>query len=161
MSAAAGPVLRDIHVPLDAPWWPLAPAWWLLIAVLLVALAFASHRVWRAWRVARLRRVLLRAHDELAAAHAAPDDGAALVAGLSLLLRRASKRHAPQALRLRDEDWLAFLDGGDPARPFREGPGRLLLDGPYRARIDAHDAQALSALVRERLARFAASSRHA
>lgn len=161
MSAAAGPVLRDIHVPLDAPWWPLAPAWWVLIGLLAIGLGYAGFRMWRAWRVARLRRILLQAHDQVLEAHVANGDDAALVAALSLLLRRASKRHAPQALRLRDEDWLAFLDGGDPQQPFRGGAGRLLLDGPYRARVDAGEAQQLAQLVRERLARFAEASRHA
>src|SRR5690606_9396461 len=45
--------LADIRVPGDVSWWPLAPGWWVLLAVL-VALA-----TYGAWRMQK-RRVLQR-----------------------------------------------------------------------------------------------------
>ena len=32
----AGPELRDIHVPQVSMWWPLAPGWWVVLALLIV-----------------------------------------------------------------------------------------------------------------------------
>ena len=31
--------LRDLHLPEAIGWWPLAPGWWILIAIALVGLA--------------------------------------------------------------------------------------------------------------------------
>ena len=76
-----------------------------------------------------------------------------------MLLRRVAKKHAPAALLLRDDEWLRFLDAGDAARPFSEGPGRLLLDGPYRPRVDAAEADALAHVVQRRLDAFIAPAR--
>jgi HAMP domain-containing protein len=154
MSAAAGPVLRDIHLPAAPSWWPPAPGWWILAGLALLALAWLAWRLHRRARLARRTRVLERAWQELLARHPADRQPAQLVAGLSELLRRCARLHAPQALPLQGEAWLAFLDGDDARRPFREGPGRLLLDGPYRPQVAADEAQALAQLVAARLPRF-------
>jgi len=150
-----GPVLRDIHLPAEPSWWPPAPGWWVLAALACLALAFA-------WRRHASRKRLRRAREalqiELLKARSEHPDGAAQLAALSLLLRRAAKRYAPSALTLRDDDWLRFLDGDDAARPFSQGAGRLLLDGPYRPRIESADAEAVAALVRRRLDRFVTPS---
>lgn len=150
MNPQAGPQLRDIHLPLEPSWWPPAPGWWLLALLLVLALAWLLSRWLQGRRIARARRVLLRELD----AACRLDGGAAQVAAMSELLRRAARRHAPQAVSLRDEAWLAFLDGDDPSRAFRDGPGRVLLDGPYRHDVDPDAAAALAALVRQRLPRF-------
>ena len=67
----------------------------------------------------------------------------------------AARRLDPQAVLLQGEDWLRFLDGDDPARPFSEGAGRILLNAPYRRRVDAQDAAALRELVQRSLTRWA------
>ncbi len=157
---AAGPQLADIHLPPAPTWWPPAPGWWLL-AVLLIALLVVL--VW--WlrrRAQRLRlRWMLRTEFETALAlTAAPGDEARQVAALSTLLRRAALRFAPCAATLQGEAWLRFLDGDDPAKPFSEGAGRLLLDGPYRRDVDADKARALAAVVGPRLIAFV-GARHA
>lgn len=147
----AGPVLRDIHLPAEPSWWPPAPGWWLVAALVGVALAFA----WRAWAARKHRARLQRAlRDELEALRRDHPSPAAQVAAMSMLLRRAAKRYAPEALALRDAAWLAFLDAGDPQRPFSQGAGRLLIDGPYRRDVDATEADALARLVAARLDRF-------
>lgn len=155
---APGPVLRDIHLPSEPSWWPPAPGWWLLAALALLALAWTLRGLAGRRRLRRARRAL---HEEFERARAEHPDGAAQVAALSLLLRRIAKKHAPAALALRDRDWLCFLDAEDPERPFSAGPGRLLLDGPYRPHIGKHEADALAAAVRRRLDAFVAPPRAA
>lgn len=145
------PVLRDIHLPGQPSWWPPAPGWWLLAALAAIALVL----IWRAWAGRRHRARLQRAlHDELVALRSERPGAAAQVAAMSLLLRRAAKRYAPHALTLRDQAWLEFLDGDDGARPFSQGAGRLLLDGPYRRDLDPAEAEALAALIERRLVAF-------
>jgi hypothetical protein len=154
--STAGPVLRDIHLPPAPSWWPPAPGWWLLAALVAIAALWLLRRWRRRVALGRRREVLRREWQRAVTAHPPEREPAELVAALSLLLRRSARLHAPQALRLQGEPWLAFLDGDDAAQPFRRGPGRLLLDGPYRPLVAQDEARALAELVRERLERFVA-----
>jgi hypothetical protein len=155
-------VLRDIHQPPAPPWWPPAPGWWLLAALLLLVVVVA---LWWLRRRRRRRELIVKMFDDALAAAATP---AAEVAAMSELLRRAARRVDPAADRLQGEAWLAFLDRESgaigksrPARPatneFTEGPGRLLLDGGYRAEVDASEVAALRPLVRARFLQWMAA----
>lgn len=137
-------VLRDVQVPPAPPWWPPAPGWWILAALLLAALL-----VWFVYGRGRARRRAraLRWFDAELARATTPPQRLALA---SELLRRAARVRQPDADRLQGEDWLAFLDTGDGT--FLSGDGRLLLDGPFRARIDDAQAEAAIALARTRFA---------
>ena len=130
--------LRDVHLTASPSWWPPAPAWWLLLAV---ALAWAR---WRAWRAVRRRR-WARWFDLSTSAGGPPER----LAAASGLLRRAARRRQAGAERLQGEDWLRFLDGGAGDR-FSNGPGRLLLEGGFRRRLDDGEFAAASALARAR-----------
>lgn len=141
---ASGLVLRDVQVPPTPPWWPPAPGWWLL-AVLLVAVMAAWLGLGR--RRARRRMQALRWFDAQMESAATPVER---LARSSELLRRAARGVRADADRLQGEDWLAFLDLGDGA--FVNGEGRLLLDGPFRADVDAERAEAAVALARTRFA---------
>jgi hypothetical protein len=143
--------LRDIHLPAEPAWWPPAPGWWLLAVLLLVLLALAARWMHRRWRVRRARHRLLAACAALGRSHPPDRDPVGWLAGASELLRRATRLHAPEALTLQGEDWLGFLDGDLPGAPFSQGPGRLLLDGPYRRDLDPAAVAALPGLLRARL----------
>lgn len=154
----SGPQLADIHLPAEPSWWPPAPGWWLLAILLLVVFAVLGWWWHRRLRRARLRQMLAVELDTALALTGAPGDEARQVAALSMLLRRAAVRFSPSAAVLQGDAWLQFLDAGDPSKPFSEGPGRLLLDGPYRAHVDAAAARALAECVRPRLMAFAEAS---
>lgn len=157
-------VLRDIHQPPAPPWWPPAPGWWVLTA--LVVLAIAGWLWWKR-RQRRRRALVASVFDD---AVGAVDTPAGEVAVMSELLRRAARRVDPGADRLQGEAWLAFLDAGRPpprkrgktpvpeAHPFSQGPGRLLLDGGYRADVEAAEVAALRPLARARFLQWMARS---
>lgn len=146
-SAAAGPVLRDIHLPPPPAWWPPAWGWWAVLALSLLGLALAG---WGLWRLQRRRRRQAAIRTEFDAAASGAVDAPARLRGVSECLRRAARLQAPQAGALRGEAWLRFLDGDDPARPFSAGVGRLLDDGPYRPAIDEAEVEALLPVARRR-----------
>lgn len=161
MNPAAGPELRDIHLPPAPSWWPPAPGWWLL-ALIVCALAFLLVR-WalRRARERRWRRQVQAELERIARTHAAQPDPVRLASEVSQLLRRASRLIEPQAVALRDEAWLGFLDQRLPPEraaqaPFQRGAGRALVDAPYRRADDpaiaALDARALLDLARDWLA---------
>jgi hypothetical protein len=160
MNPAAGPELRDIHLPPPPGWWPPAPGWWLLALVGVVVLVLAVRMLWRLERDRRWRARVRAELERIAAAHARDADAQQLSIAVSALLRRASRLLAPHAAALQGEAWLEFLDARLPAgeaaaAPFRRGAGRALLDAPYRRADDpavAVDARALVALARRWLA---------
>ena len=81
--------LRGLHLPDAIGWWPLAPGWWALIAVALVA-AILLVRAWRAHRLhSAARRKALRQLEECRSAYAFHGDPVVLGAEVSELLRRA------------------------------------------------------------------------
>ncbi len=128
-----GPIanrIREIHIPDGVATWPPAPGWWVLagLAVLMCLLLF---RLW--WRRTALRREALREMDRLERAYQADSDGAALLAGLSILLKRVALAREPrdQIAGLTGESWLVFLDRRLGETAFSEGPGRVFKDGPY------------------------------
>ena len=142
-----GPVLRDIHLPADPSWWPPAPGWWLLGALLIVFAIIVVRRLRAANRARRWRRLIVAELDPITSRHAAAPDDARLAGELSVLLRRAARVLDPASASLRGEAWLRFLDarlGGDA---FERGAGRALLDAPWR-KAAQFDATALIALAR-------------
>lgn len=143
--------LRDIHLPAAPGWWPPAPGWWLLAVLVLGLLWLGLRQLHRHWQHRRTRRVLLRELVAWAGNAPAPVER---LARLSQFLRRVCKRDAPEALCLTGEDWLHFLDGDDPRKPFSVGPGRLLLDGHFRPRLEPAEVDAVFVLVRQRLRRW-------
>ena len=135
-------VLRDVHQPPPPSWWPPAPGWWAVAAVVVAVLAITW--AWRARRRRRQRRIA-------AWFDTAVDDAPSptlQVEAMSELLRRAARRRDPGAVRLDGDAWLALLDGEDPRRPFSQGPGRLLLEGGYRADTAQSEVDALRPLAR-------------
>jgi len=147
--------LADIHLPADVPFWPPAPGWWLLAALLLCGLGLLGYVLLRRWQQ---RRRLAAALQELALARAAwrkADTATRNAAGLNLLyelnslLKRVALLHFPQAqvAPLAGRAWLHFLDAQGSTQDFTQGPGQVLADGEYRRVFDA-DGEALCLLVR-------------
>lgn len=137
-----GLVLRDVHRPPAPPFWPPAPGWWLLFAA--IALVAGIALFVRRRRARRIARALAR----FDAAMADVSSPAARLAHASELLRRAARGVRADADRLEGEAWLALLDTS--ATRFSDGVGRLLLDGPFRADVDAREADAAVAIARAR-----------
>lgn len=158
MDPAALP-LRDIHLPAPVSWWPPAPGWWALAALLLGAALLALWLRARARRPVPLRASALSALGALEREWQADRDDARLVREVSALLRRVSLSLHPRArtASLTGEHWLGFLDSvlGDTA--FSQGPGRVLADGPYRRAPEVEGAQLL-ALARRWIERAAQPS---
>jgi len=151
MTPAAQPALqlRDIHLPAEPGFWPPAPGWWILAALLFVLLARAAWVATQRYRLRRQRQRILAMLDALE-----KDTGTTpeKIAQVSILLRRLALMHYPRqrVAALTGNDWLGFLDESGGGGRFSHGPGRVLASAPYQPALpDDLDTRALGELVRD------------
>lgn len=148
--------LRDLHLPDAIGSWPLAPGWWVLIALAVAVLFYLVRKSLRAFARGAVRRHALRQLEVYSRDYLQHKNGVLFGTRLSALLRRTMLAYAPRAevAGLTGEAWLAWLDR-DLDRPhFMAGDGRQLLEWPYRppdTRFDKSDAAALVDAVRLRI----------
>ena len=148
--------IRDLHLPPEVGWWPLAPGWWLLIAMGLVLLVAFAWRLHVAGKHNRARRHAMKELAQARAAYERDGDVVALAKRLSELQRRTMLAYAPRSevAGLTGKAWLAWLERDLDEPLFTRGAGRDLLDLPYRnpATVgDDVDVDALIGAVRKRL----------
>ena len=127
--------LRDIHLPATIGWWPPAPGWWIVAILALGAMWWFIHRIVGRYRdvhapVSAIRRRLqiLRARIEKE-----PDTIRAAI-DLSEFVRRVllTLRPRDQVAAISGHAWLSYLDRDLGGEDFRNGPGQILIDLPYR-----------------------------
>lgn len=119
--------LKDIHLPPDIIWWPLAPGWWILIALLASLIGIG---VWKWLHHRRTHAYKRQAQSELQALKSQYSDNPNLYCQqLSQLLRRVALMSFPQqqVASLTGHDWLSFLDKTGKTTAFMQGAGQELI----------------------------------
>ena len=141
--------LRDLHLPAEIGWWPLAPGWWVLIGIGAAILLWIAWQQFLAWRANRARRVALRELSWISQRYEQTDDLQQLAKDLSELLRRGLLAYAPRAVvaGLTGEAWLRWLDQGLEEPLFAEGAGQLISSLPYRRQPGDGDSDAAADLI--------------
>jgi hypothetical protein len=149
VNPASAPVLdlRDVHAPPFPDFWPPAPGWWIAAALLATVLVYVAVNLYRRYRLRRQRQQVLAILDGLVAGYAL-EGAVSFVTEVSMLLRRVALRRFPrrQVAALFGADWCRFLDETGGNGGFSRGAGRVLVDGPYAARVEV-DPEGLAALA--------------
>lgn len=103
--------LQDIHLPEAASWWPLAPGWIVLIALLMIAIGFFGTRWVLAYRKNRYRRAALTELEQLASELNDEAHAAATLQATNALLKRVALRAYPRedVAALNGAAWARFL----------------------------------------------------
>lgn len=148
--------LRDLHLPEPVSWWPLAPGWWLVIALAAVVIIWLLRRAINKWRSNAPRRFAVRELGSIESDYLRHRDAVLMAKKVSELLRRSMLAYAPrdEVAGLTGERWLAWLDQGLPVPYFHTEGGKSLLQLPYRdpeSDLSDVDINALFAAVRMRL----------
>lgn len=148
--------LRDLHLPEAIGWWPLAPGWWVVLAIAAAVLGYVAWRLFKRWQFHAPRRYALRELARFEAEDLEHRNPVMLGKQLSELLRRGMLAYAPreEVAGLTGEEWLAWLDEGMPLPYFHTEGGKSLLNLPYRdpqGDFSDIDVDALVSAVRMRL----------
>jgi hypothetical protein len=122
--------LDDIRGLGHISWWPLAPGWWGLLALVLMAAGATYLRrraYWRSWK-GEARKAL-----DLLDAQLKNGNRQEIAARLSTLLRRIAMQRYSRAecAGLWGQDWLRWLTAKDPRGFNWVDTGTLLVEAPY------------------------------
>ena len=155
--------LHDIVAPAPvAPWWPLAPGWYLLASLLTL---LAGWGLWRVLRRRRARRYRVEALAELHALRRRSVPPVEVAAGILLLLKRTALAAYPrvQVASLNGPAWWRFLDGSSGKGRFAEGLGELAEEVVYAQQgadeISKHDLKRLYRAAEQWIRRHRPSDR--
>lgn len=112
--------LRDIKLPAEPGFWPLAPGWWLLVVVLVVLLVWLAVLWYRHHLKKRRWLEINQQLSELEFAYLKNQDSQQLLAQISVFLRRFVKFQLlqDQASTLAGDSWIAYLNQFDNSNPF-------------------------------------------
>lgn len=154
--------LRDIHLPGQIPFWPPAPGWWILAALVLGSviggwLLYRRHAEMKR-SATRLARIELQ---QIISRYESDRDALDLLRQLSVLLRRLSISLFPrtEVASLTGQAWLEFLDRQSRLEQFSTGTGRLLAEAPYRREVSSAEAEQVLGFCRQWIDAVAAGKR--
>lgn len=141
--------LRDIHLPDAVSWWPLAPGWWILLAIVVVTvigLYLLIRRLTKPVIKKSARAELQQVLDD----YAEHQDAEKLVQQLSILMRRIGISYLPrhQSAGVTGNSWYECLNGISRNAPLSPQSIELLSSAPYRPGLKIEQSQ-LDALIED------------
>jgi hypothetical protein len=119
--------LHDIVAPLPVSlWWPLAPGWWILLALSVVIGTWISIKWWKRWRANAYRRAAL-----------AELDGIDNLNRIPILLKRTALAAYPRetVASLYGKQWVMFLNSSAPVAHFNGEVGEIVQSLGYTSRV--------------------------
>ncbi len=150
--------LADIHLPAEVGFWPPAPGWWLLLALLVAALVWLGIRLFKQWQRQRRCNFALAELDKCYQSYssAAPTDeqqSAAklnLINGVNAVLRRVALKHFPEAqvASLSGAQWVTFIRESSSSALLDEQIATALAQGRFARRCDV-DTEKLQAMAQQ------------
>lgn len=146
---------KDIHLPDSISWWPLAPGWWILLSVMIgfIILVIALLRM---YFKSSLKKDAVKELNYIESMFEKTQDTTQCVSELSIFLRRVvlSQKQQIHAAGLTGIAWLKLLDQHLGTSDFSQGPGQILLVGPYQPEVENRDVEQLIKLCRKWVSRL-------
>lgn len=124
--------LRDIHLPQAVDWWPLAPGWWILIALVIAVCAYAGYWLYQRYQASMIKRQAIELLTELNNEHQA--NHKQLLAEYSKLIRRVVISYYPreQFAAVSGKAWVEQLNQLTEQAYFTGDCAELLAQGAYQ-----------------------------
>ena len=135
--------LKELPLP-DAPdLFPLAPGWYVVMFVALLALVYLTWRAWDRYRQNQYRRDAVTALNDVR-------NNRARTSEISFILRRTALLAFPrrQVAGLRGQDWVGWLNDTAGRELFAETDGDLLDQLTYSSNTQGLDDAAVDRLLK-------------
>jgi hypothetical protein len=147
--------LHDILVPNQVPWWPPAPGWYWVMALVIVILLTVMIKGLIRWQHNRYRREALAEVTRQEMMLKNPDLRNRALLGLSELLKRTAMTAfgREQVATLTGPKWFDFLDHTAKGLSFTDAVGPMLANAIY-------DPRAASALDEQKIHQLVKTIRH-
>lgn len=125
--------LHDLVLPAEVSWWPLAPGWYVVLVLVMLAACWYAWRAWAHWRANAYRRDALRELQSIGD-----------VGGAAELLRRTALARVPRPViaGLTGSAWLDWLAAQAPV-PMPDVVRRQLSEGVYGPSIESSELNAV------------------
>lgn len=126
--------LKDIHLPNPVSFWPLAPGWYVVLLLVLLAVLFVAYRIYKRHCYALAKKQALALLASYQKRYEKEHNVPLTSARISDVLRRVALVYYPrqEVASLHGDAWLQFLNQtskGIDFNPVRE----MLLDAPFKA----------------------------
>lgn len=138
--------LADLH-PLREPgligWWPLAPGWWVLIGLCVLALLAAAFVLYRKYTANAYRRQATQQLQHIHAQWLADSDSQGYTVAINALLKSVAIRAFPsrEVASYNGSKWVQFLNGGLAAEELSFPPSFANI--AYQKEVSSSDCQGL------------------
>lgn len=141
--------LHDIHLPKAIQWWPLAPGWYLLAAIILTVCSTSLIWLYRRYTRNKAKRLALRLLITIERDHLRDGDSQLSSTRVSELLRRVAIAYYPrtQVAKLHGKAWVVFLNTSAKNVDFNTVYEQLI-EWPYRPK-HTHELHRLFEITRQ------------
>ncbi|MBA2657432.1 MAG: DUF4381 domain-containing protein [Tatlockia sp.] len=121
--------LRDIHLPKAISWWPLAPGWYIVLALVLIVFTLLVYFIKRLYANGRAKRQALVLLEGFEQAYHRGENSQLTSMKVSELLRRVALVYFPreEVAGLKGKAWLEFLSKTAKGLDFQSLSDYLLL----------------------------------
>ena len=137
--------LRDIHLPEQISWWPLAPGWWIVIALVVTLLVWLGYKLWQRHQFRQTYRLCQSEIAQLEVSYKEHQDARQLLSGYSQLLRRLLMLRLGRSgnANLHGDNLFALLEANGLGDELSAEYKSLLTEGPYRKSVEIDDHESL------------------
>lgn len=136
--------LRDIHGAQNPAWWPPAPGWWIVAAILLFLVVMGLHRLLQILRLRQRRKQWLQALQQLADNFETNQDAQEFVADINRHMKAVALQSFPRSdcAALQGQAWVAFVAALLPDASAESM--ELLASGPYQPQVAVNKQELLA-----------------
>lgn len=131
--------LKDIHLPSEINWWPIAPGLMITFILLLLIISYFIYFCYQRNKQKKAIKFALAKFKKLKELNTHNPDNINIAAELSHLIRRVSLYYFPREkiAGLTGKAWLDFLNQSGNTTAFTGEISTLLTDAPYAKNVTA------------------------
>ncbi len=139
--------LRDIHLPDAVSWWPPAIGWWILLALIIVAIIFVP-KLYRRITYTPLKKVAENTFKHIVAKYNRSHDNSGFINETSRFLRQTAMSYCgrEEIAQLTGEQWVKALNNISGQTHFNDEIKQSLLNAPYQKNVTIDTEQLIQSV---------------